>query len=131
MQRVSRAKVTVGVDGPAPEPAEHGEAFGEAFGAIFSEREREWLEYFDHRVPGLSEDDRRIHLAGTAGLLWCKKYYGWSVMCWLEGDPTGTPPPAERRHYGVAFSLVSSSTMLVVTASNAGALPKIMPVMAM
>ncbi len=92
------------VDGrPAPGPAEHGEAFGEAFGAIFSEREREWLEYFDHRVPGLSEDDRRIHLAGTAGLLWCKKYYGWSVMRWLEGDPTGTPPPAGRRHTQNAF----------------------------
>jgi hypothetical protein len=86
------------VDGPAPGPAEQGEAFGAAFEAIFSEREREWLEYFDHRVPGLSEDDRRIHLAGTAGLLWCKKYYGWSVMRWLEGDPTGTPPPAERLH---------------------------------
>ena len=54
-------------------------------------------------MPGLSEDDRRIHLAGTAGLLWCKKYYGWSVMRWLDGDPTGTPPPAERRHTQNAY----------------------------
>ena len=75
----------------------------DAFATIFTNREQEWLEYFEHRVPGLGEDDRRIHLAGTAGLLWCKKYYGWSVMRWLEGDPTGTPPPAERRHTQNAY----------------------------
>jgi hypothetical protein len=90
-------------DGSVPETAGLGEPFGEAFAAIFAEREREWLEYFDHRVPGLSEDDRRIHLAGTAGLLWCKKYYGWSVMRWLEGDPTGAPPPPERRRTQNAY----------------------------
>lgn len=87
------------VDGPAPAPALDENAVA----ALFAEREREWLEYFEHRVPGLSEDDRRIHLAGTAGLLWCKKYYGWSVMRWLEGDPTGTPPPAQRRHTQNAY----------------------------
>jgi hypothetical protein len=93
------------IDGPAPGPDEHGEMVGEAFGGIVAEREREWLEYFEHRVQGLSEDDRRIHLAGTAGLLWCKKYYGWSVMRWLEGDPTGAPPPPERRHSPNAYWL--------------------------
>jgi hypothetical protein len=93
------------IDRPAPGPDEHGEMVGEAFGGIVAEREREWLEYFEHRVQGLSEDDRRIHLAGTAGLLWCKKYYGWSVMRWLEGDPTGAPPPPERRHSPNAYWL--------------------------
>ncbi|MFM9088035.1 MAG: MGH1-like glycoside hydrolase domain-containing protein [Cyanobium sp.] len=70
--------------------------FGADFEATFTAREQEWLEYFEHRVPDLSEDDRRIHLAGTAGLLWCKKYYGWSVLRWLEGDLTGMDPPRER-----------------------------------
>jgi hypothetical protein len=68
----------------------------EHFATVFTQREQEWLEYFEQRVPGLSEDDRRIHLAGTAGLLWCKKYYGWSVLRWLQGDPTCSPPPSER-----------------------------------
>ena len=72
------------------------EPFGAGFDATFAERESEWREYFEHRVPDLNEEDRRIHLAGSAGLLWCKKYYGWSVLRWLEGDPTGTPPPQER-----------------------------------
>jgi len=70
--------------------------FSDEFATIFADREREWLDYYAHRLHGLSDDDRRILLAGSAGLLWCKKYYGWSVMRWLEGDPTGTPPPAER-----------------------------------
>jgi hypothetical protein len=72
------------------------ELFGEEFDATFAEREQEWREYFEHRVPNLQEDDRRIHLAGTAGLLWGKKYYGWSVLRWLEGDPGNPAPPAER-----------------------------------
>ena len=78
-------------------------AAADNYAAIFADREREWLEYFDNRVPGLSEDDRRIHLAGTAGLLWCKKYYGWSVMRWLAGDPTGAVPPHERLNTQNAF----------------------------
>jgi len=75
----------------------------DAFRALFANREQEWLQFFEQHVPGLSEDDRRIHLAGTAGLLWCKKYYGWSVLRWLDGDPTGTPPPAQRRHTQNAY----------------------------
>ena len=70
--------------------------FGPEFEATFAAREHEWLEYFQQKVPHLNQEDRQIHLAGTAGLLWGKKYYGWSVLRWLEGDPNGTPPPAER-----------------------------------
>jgi hypothetical protein len=47
-------------------------------------------------VPNLSEDDRLLHNSGAAGLLWCKKYYGWSVQRWLTGDPTTPPPPHQR-----------------------------------
>ncbi|MEB3331184.1 MAG: glucosidase, partial [Synechococcaceae cyanobacterium] len=77
---------------------QHGDApiFGPDFDALMAEREQEWLAFFEHRIPGLSEDDRRIHLSGAAGLLWCKKYYGWSVLRWLEGDPTAPTPPAAR-----------------------------------
>ena len=40
--------------------------------------------------------DRLLHSSGAAGLLWCKKYYGWSVQRWLTGDPTTPPPPHQR-----------------------------------
>ncbi|MEI7953009.1 MAG: glucosidase, partial [Synechococcaceae cyanobacterium ELA182] len=101
------------IDGTPDRPATTGTAAGtpssataplsDAFAATFVDREKEWLAYFEQHIPGLSEDDRRIHLAGTAGLLWCKKYYGWSVLRWLEGDPTGSPPPAGRRHTQNAY----------------------------
>ncbi|WP_255145025.1 MGH1-like glycoside hydrolase domain-containing protein [Synechococcus sp. ATX 2A4] len=70
--------------------------FGAAFDAIHQVREQEWSAYFEHCVPGLDADDRRIHLAAAAGLLWCKKYYSWDVKRWLEGDPGQPVPPPER-----------------------------------
>ena len=77
-------------DGPAAEP------FGAGFDGIFAEREAEWHAFQEHLLPGLTPDDRLIHSTALAGLLWCKKYYGWSVLRWLEGDPTQPPPPSNR-----------------------------------
>ena len=71
-------------------------AFGASFDALFQEREAEWAQFFEHTLPGLNAEDRLIHSSALAGLLWCKKYYGWSVFRWLEGDPTQPTPPANR-----------------------------------
>ena len=71
-------------------------AFGAAFDALFQEREAESAQFFEHTLPGLNAEDRLIHSSALAGLLWCKKYYGWSVIRWLEGDPTQPTPPANR-----------------------------------
>ncbi|MFN9620925.1 MAG: MGH1-like glycoside hydrolase domain-containing protein [Synechococcaceae cyanobacterium] len=80
-----------------PSPSEPIAApFGSDFEALFIAREQEWHTFFAGLVPGLSEDDRRIHTSAAAGLLWSKKYYGWSVLRWLNGDPTAPPPPVER-----------------------------------
>ena len=76
--------------------ADTGDPFSEEFGRIFEEREQEWRDYFAHVVPGLDADARLVHDSAAAGLLWNKKYYGWSVLRWLEGDPTMPPPPPER-----------------------------------
>ena len=70
--------------------------FGAEFSRVLNLREQQWHDYFSQCAPGLGDDDRRIFLAASAGLLWCKKYYGWSVLRWLEGDPTQPPPPAQR-----------------------------------
>jgi hypothetical protein len=66
--------------------------------ALFRAREQEWRDFFESRVPHLSEEDRLIHSSAAAGLLWCKKYYGWSVQRWLDGDPTAPAPPLQRWH---------------------------------
>ena len=70
--------------------------FGAAYEALFEARERDWQVFFNALVPDLSEEDRLILTSAAAGLLWSKKYYGWSVLRWLSGDPTGPAPPAER-----------------------------------
>jgi hypothetical protein len=86
--------VELRLTGPALEP--HAQSFGDEFDQLFSTREEQWRDFFESRVPNLSEDDRLLHSSGAAGLLWCKKYYGWSVQRWLEGDPTTPPPPHQR-----------------------------------
>ena len=82
-------------DGGAP-AADPGSPFGQAFDALFQAREAESVQFLDHTLPGLNAEDRLIHSSALAGLLWCKKYYGWSVMRWLEGDPTQPTPPTNR-----------------------------------
>jgi hypothetical protein len=86
--------VELRLSGPAA--AVPAQPFGQEFEALFSAREQEWHAFFQQRVPDLPDDDRLVHNSGAAGLLWCKKYYGWSVLRWLEGDPTGPPPPHGR-----------------------------------
>jgi hypothetical protein len=83
-------------DAAAPQPSADAAPFGDPFNALFEAREQEWQAYMEHRLPGLAPDDRLIHNTALAGLLWCKKYYGWSVLRWLEGDPTQPTPPAQR-----------------------------------
>jgi len=33
-----------------------------------------------------------------AGLLWSKQFYHCDLSTWIEGDPSGPPPPVERKH---------------------------------
>ena len=85
------------LDGRAPDADADAESpFGPGFDALFQAREAECLQFFEHTMPGLNAEDRLIHTSALAGLLWCKKYYGWSVLRWLEGDPTQPTPPANR-----------------------------------
>ncbi|MCP9890664.1 glucosidase [Cyanobium sp. Aljojuca 7D2] len=83
------------VDGRVPS-GDAESPFGPAFDALFQAREAECVQFFEHTLPGLDPEDRLIHSSAVAGLLWCKKYYGWSVLRWLEGDPTQPTPPANR-----------------------------------
>lgn len=73
-------------------------AFGTAFEAIFQQREREADDFYESLNPGMPEDMKLVQRRAFAGLLWCKKFYYYPVMQWLEGDPTMPPPPKERWH---------------------------------
>jgi hypothetical protein len=90
------------LDGRVPN-ADLEAPFGPAFDALFQAREVESVQFLEHTLPGLNPEDRLIHSSALAGLLWCKKYYGWSVLRWLEGDPTQPTPPANRWHSDTAL----------------------------
>ena len=69
------------------------------FDAIFDQRLAETEEFYQAIQPaGLDEDQRRVQRQAYAGLLWTKQFYHYSVELWLDGDPAGPQPPAERKH---------------------------------
>lgn len=72
------------------------EPFGESFDAVFLAREREADEYFSTLAPEVQGEEALVFRRALAGLLWCKKFYFYSVIDWLRGDPTMPPPPVER-----------------------------------
>jgi len=79
------------------------EPFGESFDCIINNREKECIAYLDSISVGLSEDDSLIFRSAASGLLWCKKFYHWSVARWLNGDPNQPAPPEERKHSQNAY----------------------------
>jgi hypothetical protein len=81
-----------------PEEETPRDPFGRGFDRTFGERYREAEEYYASVLPEkMPEEERRIALQASAGLLWTKQFYHLSVREWLEGDPSLPKPPAERR----------------------------------
>ena len=68
------------------------------FERVFALRQAE-ADAFYHRVTPfeMPDDMRRVQRQAFAGMLWTKQYYRYRVNRWLDGDPAGPPPPAERR----------------------------------
>jgi hypothetical protein len=44
----------------------------------------------------LTADERLVARQALGGMLWSKQFYHYNVARWLDGDPAGPPPPAER-----------------------------------
>jgi hypothetical protein len=67
---------------PVPEP------FSADFDNVFTQRIAESAEYHAAGVdPGLTFDERRVLQQATAGLLWSKQFYYYSVADWLKETP--------------------------------------------
>jgi Mannosylglycerate hydrolase MGH1-like glycoside hydrolase domain len=45
----------------------------------------------------LTDDERRVQRQAFAGMLWSKQFYHYEVKEWLDGDPSGPPPPEARK----------------------------------
>ncbi|GIK57427.1 MAG: glucosidase [Chloroflexi bacterium] len=69
------------------------------FDALFAQRLAETDAFYAAIQPSsLSEDEKRVQRQAWAGMLWSKQLYYYDVEQWLDGDPAGPPPPAERQN---------------------------------
>jgi hypothetical protein len=74
--------------------------FGPGFEETFALRRAEADAFHAARRDApLTPEERRIVRQADAGLLWSRKFYGYVVEQWLDGDPA-QPPPAPGRRAG-------------------------------
>src|SRR5882757_2657208 len=72
--------------------------FGKGFDGLFEARIKDADEFYASRIPDeLSADARNVMRQSYAGMLWSKQFYHYDVEAWLEGDPAGPVPPADRK----------------------------------
>ena len=70
---------------------------GPEFESTFASRLKEADEFYAARTPNnLRPDARNVYRQAFAGMLWSKQFYHYDVTMWLQGDPSGPPPPQER-----------------------------------
>ncbi len=75
------------------------EAFGKNFDEIFSCRQTEADEFYQHITPfNISEDMQNVQRQAFAGMLWSKQFYHYDVEKWLKGDLATFAPPQERKN---------------------------------
>jgi hypothetical protein len=68
------------------------------FAQVLSARAHEADAFYAELTPaGASPDEALVLRQALAGMLWSKQFFHFDVLRWLEGDPTGPPPPASRR----------------------------------
>jgi Glycosyl hydrolase family 63 C-terminal domain len=73
--------------------------FDRDFDRIFAQRIAETDEFYDAVLSkDLTPQARSISRQATAGLLWSKQFYFYSVKDWLRGDPNQPPPPPGHQH---------------------------------
>jgi hypothetical protein len=64
--------------------------------ATFQLRRSEADAFHADLARGLDAEPARVHRQALAGLIWTRQFYHFDVGEWLDGDPAGPPPPAQR-----------------------------------
>jgi hypothetical protein len=81
--------------GPERVPAAND--FVAGFDAVFAARQKDADNFYASRIPKhLSDDARNVMRQSLGGMLISKQFYHYDILTWLQGDPAGPPPPAER-----------------------------------
>ncbi|MGZ3777015.1 MAG: MGH1-like glycoside hydrolase domain-containing protein, partial [Mucilaginibacter sp.] len=67
------------------------------FDDIFKSRQAEADEFYNNlpQHPG-EADHSMIQRQAFSGMLWSKQFYHYDIHKWIDGDPAGPKPPAER-----------------------------------
>ncbi len=95
-----RLRLTNALSGKGRSRTAGGDAiFGAPFDATFDVRKKEADDFYSKisERRKLGGDAQNVMRQAFAGLLWSKQYYHYDVSKWLEGDPSGPPPPPERQ----------------------------------
>jgi hypothetical protein len=75
------------------------ESFGTSFDEVFAQRIAEADSFYEENsAPGLTEDEKRVLRQASAGLLWTKQFYCYSVAEWLKGAGHASDEPAAREN---------------------------------
>jgi hypothetical protein len=70
---------------------------GAPFDDVVAARKAEADEFFAELTPeGTGADEAMVLRQAVAGMMWGKQFYHYDVARWLDGDPSGPPPPASR-----------------------------------
>ncbi len=69
----------------------------ESIEKIIDQRVQDANHFYEELQRGLHDiDEQRVQRQALAGLLWSKQFYYLDIPQWLQGDPDGPPPPAQR-----------------------------------
>jgi Glycosyl hydrolase family 63 C-terminal domain len=67
------------------------------FDKLFDARKQEADQFYAELQQGNTNTDRcLIQRQALAGMLWSKQFYYYDIQQWLDGDPAGPKPPAQR-----------------------------------
>jgi hypothetical protein len=80
----------------AATPGKRGR-FGRSFDTAVAQRRAETDAFYADVLGDAAPAEAEVARRAFSGLLWSTKLYRYSVPVWLDGDPTGPPPPAERQ----------------------------------
>jgi len=74
------------------------ESLGDEFDAVFAKRIAEADQFYAPLTGKATSDDAKlVQRQAFAGMLWSKQFFYYDVRAWIEGDPAGPQPPAERK----------------------------------
>jgi len=75
----------------------HAAPFGDALAVLDRRIAEADAFYAGVATEGMPDDGRNVQRQAFAGLLWGKQLYYYDVDRWIEGDPSSSSPPPQRR----------------------------------